>query len=264
MARRKATSRSASSSKEGTEPQASSQAARTVTTVDASLIAPAFWFRLRLGCLRREGIPKSVRSGRILDLDGSHRLLDAADLEGRPAWAEVRAAWNDRGLAFAASVRGKQQTPTFDPALPEGSDGLLLWIDTRNARDMHRATRHCHQFAFGLIAGERGKTLQVDVRQRKIARALVDAPIAEGIDYPTWARRTEDGWELEVFLPREALHGFDPELNRLFGLAAVVIDPHRSDPEHALGVGREFPVRTDPSLWAVLELVDDDGPDSSS
>ena len=62
------------------------------------------------------------------------------------------------------------------------------------------------------------------------------------------------GWRLELFLPAEALHGFDPETNRRLGFAYQVTDPDRED--QFLGVGREFPVGENPSLWSTLELRD--------
>ena len=57
---------------------------------------------------------------------------------------------------------------------------------------------------------------------------------------------------MEMFLPAEALHGFDPETNRRLGFAYLVTDPDRED--QYLTVGREFPIGEDPSLWATLEL----------
>ena len=62
------------------------------------------------------------------------------------------------------------------------------------------------------------------------------------------------GYRLELFFPAEVLHGFDPETNRRLGFAYAVNDPDRG--EQFLGVGREFPVGEDPSLWSVLELRD--------
>ncbi len=57
---------------------------------------------------------------------------------------------------------------------------------------------------------------------------------------------------MELFFNAAALHGFDPETNRRLGLMILVSDPELG--EQFLGVGREFPVETDPSLWATLEL----------
>ena len=90
--------------------------------------------------------------------------------------------------------------------------------------------------------------------QRPIARALADAPTCRPEVIPARAERLRNGWRLELFLPAEVLHGFDPETNRRLGFAYQVTDPDRED--QFLGVGREFPVGENPSLWSTLELRD--------
>ncbi len=53
-------------------------------------------------------------------------------------------------------------------------------------------------------------------------------------------------------MPAAALHGFDPETNSRLGFAYQVSDHERED--QFLGVGRDFPIGENPSLWATLEL----------
>ncbi len=43
-------------------------------------------------------------------------------------------------------MTGKRQTLWCRESVLESSDGLHLWIDTRNSRDVHRATRFCHRW----------------------------------------------------------------------------------------------------------------------
>ena len=85
-----------------------------------------------------------------------------------------------------------------------------------------------------------------------IARAVADAPISPPDVLSTRAELTRAGWLLELFLPARALHGFDPETNRRLGFAYQVSDHERED--QFLGVGRDFPLGENPSLWATLEL----------
>ncbi len=119
---------------------------------------------------------------------------------------------------------------------------------------MSRATRFCHRFQARLTGlGARG-TLGVEVAQRPIARAIADAPLCRPDALAARAERLRGGWRLELFLPAEALHGFDPETNRRLGFAYQVTDPDRED--QFLGVGREFPIGENPSLWSTLELRD--------
>jgi hypothetical protein len=95
-------------------------------------------------------------------------------------------------------------------------------------------------------------------RSRRGHRAAgrTDAPICRSELLQARAERLRGGWRIELFLPASALHGFDPDVNRRIGFAYQVSD---SDPERQdqfLGVGREFPVGENPSLWSTLELRD--------
>ncbi len=214
------------------------------------LIPQAFWFRVSAPCARLEAIPRA--KGRLLDLPEMAALPDLAAVGGTASWARGRSAWNDRGLGFAFEVFDKAGPISPEPSRPSGVDGVQIWIDTRDTRNVHRATRFCHRFAATLANGP-GRTLAVEVGQKPIARAIADAPSAHVAAIQARAERTLGGWRLELFFPSEALNGFDPETNRRLGLFYQVTDPDRGD--QYLGVGREFPVGEDPSLWATLELV---------
>ncbi|QDV33096.1 DOMON domain-containing protein [Tautonia plasticadhaerens] len=217
------------------------------------LIPPSFYFRPSMRCPRVDGIPRGGK-GRLLGLPESCALPCFGLIDGRAPWAEVRAAWNPEGLAVSVEVTGKPGTLLHAPDRPEDSDGVQLWVDTRDTRDIHRASRHCHRFIASVVPGK-GKALDAAVRQAKIARATADAPTADPGPIRSTAERTRTGYRLELFLPASVLHGFDPETNRRLGFCYRVTDPDRGD-QH-LTVGREFPVGEDPSLWATLELSDD-------
>jgi hypothetical protein len=217
------------------------------------LIPQAFWFRLAVPCPRVERLPRTGGNSRLLDLPESCRVPDLAPLEGKNSWAEVRVAWNPNGLAIAVEATGKPGPIRFEERLG-GADGFQVWIDTRDTRDVARATRFCHRFSARLVpAGPRG-ALGLEVEQRTIARAVADPPICRPDLLASRAERRRDGWLAELFLPAEALQGFDPETNRKLGFAYQVTDPDRED--QFLGIGRDFPVGENPSLWATLELRD--------
>jgi hypothetical protein len=214
------------------------------------LLPQTFWFRLAIPCPRVDGLPRP--RGRLLDLPESSALPDTGAIAGKPSWADVRAAWNPSGLAVAVEVTGKSGPITRDPLGTASGEGITLWIDTRDTRTIHRATRFCHRFSFTLRPSR--EALNVVVAQKPIARALADAPSADPSTISTRADLIRGGWRLEIFLPAEVLNGFDPETNRRLGLAYQVTDLERDD--RFLTVGRDFPIGEDPSLWAVLELVD--------
>lgn len=215
------------------------------------LLPQAFWFRTSVNCPIVEEIPRT--RGRLLDLPDSCLLPDFGELEGRASWAQVRVGYNASGLGVAFEVLDKVGPISPEPDRISGVDGVQVWIDTRDTRTVHRATRFCHRFAASLVPAK-NRAVEVSVSQKPIARAIADAPIAKSGSILSKAERTLSGWRLELFFPSEVLHGFDPETTRRFGFYYQVTDPDRGD--QFLGVGREFPVGEDPSLWATLLLAD--------
>lgn len=188
----------------------------------------------------------------LVELSESATLDNFAGLDEKENFADVRLAWNEFGLAVQVEVRGKSQPPVGDSDRPSASDGLRLWIDTRDARASHRGSRFCHQFAFFPTGGGTDKE-EPFLTQSKINRALQDAPMANLADVPFRAHRAKGGYRLEAFLPAAALNGFDPQEHPRLGVYYAVRDQELGD--QFLSVGWEFPFSDDPSLWAVLELV---------
>jgi hypothetical protein len=215
------------------------------------LIPHRFLLRMAYPCRYLKNIP-SEDGDRLLDLPEACRIDNFAALDGQRNFADVRMAWNELGLAFQAEIRGKEQLPQADASRPRGSDGVTLWIDTRDARNSHRASRYCHQF-HALPTGGGPEHDEPDWSQTKINRALQDAPLADAGAVPFQCWPTRGGYGVEFFLPAAVLNGFDPEQNPRLGFYYAVRDAELG--EQVLSVGSEFPYWEDPSLWSVLELV---------
>src|SRR3954471_22806982 len=163
------------------------------------LLPQALWFRLAAPCPRVDGLPRPDAK-RLLDLPESCRLPQTALLDGRAPWAEVRAAWNPEGLAVSVEAEGKLGWLDDDDR-PEGQYGVQLWVDTRNTRDVSRATRFCHRFDARLTGGL-GKTgLGVKFIPRDIPRAVAAAPLCDPQNLSAKAERVKKGWRLELFIP---------------------------------------------------------------
>jgi hypothetical protein len=224
---------------------------RRKPSMSTPLLPQTFWFRLAVSCPKVEEIPRT--RGRLLDLGDACALPDFGELDGRPSWARVRAGYNASGLGLSFEVIDKAGPISPEPGRSSGIDGVQIGIDTRDTRNVHRATRFCHRFVAS-IKPVKGRALEVDVDQKPIARAVADAPMARPGMVQSKAERTLSGWRLELFFPAESLHGFDPETNRRLGFTYQVTDPDRG--EQFLGVGREFPIGEDPSLWATLLLTE--------
>jgi hypothetical protein len=216
------------------------------------LLPQAFWFRLCAPCPRVNEIPRHGRREGLLDLPTTCVVANLSTLEQRVPWASVRAAWNPQGLGIAILAQTPAGLAARSADRPEGFADVNLWIDTRDTRDVSRATRFCHRFSARLTLAYDRKNLDVAISQRSIARAVADAPICSPGLLRTHAELSRTGWLLEVFLPAAALHGFDPDTNRRLGFAYQVSDHERED--QFIGVGRDFPIGENPSLWATLEL----------
>src|SRR5262245_58770542 len=110
---------------------------------DETLLPPRSLFRFAVPCSKHSGA--WTAKGAVLGSE--HRLPHLGALEGAAEFADVRAGWNDAGMFFTAVVTGKKKTPWCRATRAADSDGLHVWIDTRDTQNVHRATRFCHAFA---------------------------------------------------------------------------------------------------------------------
>jgi hypothetical protein len=243
------------------------------------LLPTRFLFRFSASCLRRD--PLWTDQG--WQLDESFRLVGLAELEGRTAWADVRAAWSEQGLAFCVHVQGKSQPPWCRSSKLEDSDGLQVWIDTRDVHNVHRASRFCHRFIFlpandknkkgsgvfseGRSENKKGSGVFLEGRSgKRLPTPIYPAhaeclPINRAKELPHPVRHgalqarcqiLADGYLLEALIPAEALTGFDTVEHPRLGFTYAVID--RELGEQTFGVGSPMPYQEDPSLWTTLEL----------
>lgn len=218
-----------------------------------TIVPNRFLVRLAHPCPFVKGVPRDADDDEhMLDLPENARLHNFAELDEQTNFADVRLAWNDFGLAVQCEVKGKEQLPVGEGEKPKASDGITLWIDTRDSRSGHRASRYCHQFHI-LAAGSGPEKDAPFVAQSKINRAQQDAPTANLADIPFRCFRTKSGYRLEAFFPAAALAGFDPAEHPRLGIYYAVRDSELGD--QFLSVNGDFPFADDPSLWAVLELV---------
>jgi hypothetical protein len=215
------------------------------------LLPHRFLLHVSHPCRHVTAVPREDED-RILDLPEDCRVDNFAGLDGKANFADVRIAWNELGLALQVEVRGKEQLPQGDAARPRASDGVTFWIDTRDSRSSHRASRFCHQVHL-LPTGGGPDHDEPAVVQGKINRALHDAPTWQAGSVPFRCALRKKGYLVEAFLPAAALNGFDPEQNPRLGFFYSVKDGELG--EQLLSLDAEFPYWEDPSLWGVLELV---------
>jgi len=215
--------------------------------MSTNLIPSRFLFRFAVPL---EHCP--LKGGKELQLSSQHRLENLADLDVENSFAEVRAGWNEVGMAFSVNVSCKTQPVWCRDSRIEESDGLQLWIDTRATHNIHRASRFCHRFAFLPAGGGRGFKEPV-ADQLLINRARENAQPVRPKQLLVNSEVRDDGYRLDVILPTEVLTGYDPEEHPQLGFTYAIYD--RELGLQTFSVGSGFPYTEDPSTWATLELV---------
>ncbi|MFO0947370.1 MAG: hypothetical protein U1D30_15780 [Planctomycetota bacterium] len=226
------------------------------------LIPQQFLFRFSFDCKYRAKMPTS--GAHVVDLSSDYRLPFLGAMDSQREYADLRVAWNESGLGFQWEVRLKREPIYGEPERPTTCDGLSVWLDMRDTRTIHRASRYCQRF---LLLAHKGEGVgHPEVAYKPIHRALEDAPspdlsqiriarfsINEDGEPETEAKsRPVTNYRMEAFLPANVLSGFDPETNHRLGFCYRLRDRELGD--QFLAAGPEFPYWEDPSLWSTLEL----------
>ncbi len=214
-------------------------------------LSKRFLFRFSLPC---RYVPELVEDGAVR-LNRSYRLPTLATLEGDRTAEELldfRIGWNEQGLAIVVEVSGRRQLPWCRPTRPENSEGLQICLDTRDVRNVHRATRYCHRLFF-LPTGEGSRMDQPSALWLPIhrARAHPNPVPVQRIQLRSEVGR--ESYRMEIVLPGTALTGFDPEEHPNLGFHYCLVD--RELGNRTLATQSPMPYDENPSLWSTLELL---------
>ncbi len=212
-----------------------------------ALVDPTFLFRFQTP-IRYCEIDLKASSW---ELPAEYRLPAFSTLAGRPRFAEVRMGWSPSGLVFWMQAAGKRHLPWCRDGRPEESDGLHLWVDTRNSSDIQRASRYCHHFVFSPMGAgvKRDRPFSSLIA---INRARENPQPAMPETLRVWAKLHSNGYQLSGVISSAALTGYDPREHAQIGFWWAVVD-------HELGwqtmtLSPDYPVSENPSLWSVAQL----------
>ncbi|MDR2761768.1 MAG: hypothetical protein LBB88_04120 [Planctomycetaceae bacterium] len=212
-----------------------------------------FLFRFKIPC-------DYIEFGK--ELDESYRLPDLSILElssdesgirvsGLNSFLDFRVGWNERGLLLAVIVKGKRQSLWCKSAFPNESDGLQICIDTRDVKDIHRATRFCHRLIFLPMVND-GSRSDPCAFWFPIHRAKAHPNPIDAKKIKLTNKIFAGGYELKIFVPQDVLTGFDPVEYPSMGFHFVVMDRELGNKYFI--VEPPFPYDYDPSLWGTLLL----------
>lgn len=187
-----------------------------------------------------------------VELDEKCRIPNFQEMDGGKSFAEVRAAWSPHGLFFDFHVTGKLQRPWCRETRIEDSDNIQIWVDTRDTKGIHRASRFCHRFLF-MPSGAGPTKEQPLSTMLKINRAREESRTLNAEKIPVVSQVTPTGYRLVCFLPATVLSGYDPDEQPRLGFTYSISD--RELGWQCFSVGPEFPFAEDPSLWGTLDLL---------
>ena len=192
--------------------------------------------------------PKFLK-GALSGWTEANRLPDLMSVDRKDAYADVYLGWNREGLYIGVDVKGAA-AHEVQPKRPLKGDGIQVWVDTRDVREAHRASRFCHHFYFLPTGGRSDAPLAGQVR---IRRAMAQGKPCEPQSITVASKLTKKGYRLSAFLPADILTGFEPEDNNRFGFTYLIRDRK---------LGRQYwtaddplPVAYDPSLWGTVVLT---------
>lgn len=204
----------------------------------------------------RKTTSKSGLSNERWLLSENHVLPHFASLTSHLCHSTVYAAWSEAGLYFMVRVQGKSSLPRFIQPRGGFSDGLRIWIDTRNSPGIHRATRFCHCFHFfpGLpksSSAAKINDLPLGILD-EIPRAREHPAAISNGDLEVQSEFTADGYSLWAHIPSQCLTGFSPlEFDRI-SLFYDVVDQELGT--QSMTLGPELRYAEDPSLWVQANL----------
>jgi hypothetical protein len=212
------------------------------------LIDPGFLFEFSVPM--REHPLRWTSEG--LQLAEPYRVPPIHALGGRLHHGTVSVAWNKDGLGIDLSVSGKKQIPWCRDGRVDESDGLHVWIDTRPAPDVHRATRFCHHFAFlPLGGGSRRDQSLVGIIPIQRARQHPNPVPRDAIEHVS--KLSSSGYSISVRIGSAGLTGYDPVEHPEIRLWYAIVD--RELGWQTLYLGPEYNVADDPSLWPTWRLL---------
>ena len=212
------------------------------------MFSKSFLYRFRFPC-RYVAVGTAVLD-ETYQLPNVHRLEDS-ELQS-PLPFDFRIGWNETGLQFSLTVSEKKQSVWCRTTQPDESDGIQICLDTRDIKDIHRASRFCHRLLF----------MPVGKGQDQSQPAVVWLPIQRAKEHPNPVDLSQlkmqsdvfaGGYGLRVFLPGKILTGFEPLEYPNLGFHFVVMD--REYGNNYCLVAPPLPHDQDPSLWGTLSMV---------
>jgi hypothetical protein len=223
-----------------------------------------------LNVLNRELISEQSEDSRFVPLDPVHffsleldchylpskttelsakvfQLPDTSPLCREASFAKVSLAWSHDGITIALKSSLSTTSAVF-PTVSQG-DSLELFFDTRDLKSAGFNHRFCHHFYFlpeedeGVQAGEITRFRTEDSHE------LCDSSLLK-----VRTQKAARGYAMHVFIPKECLHGYDPDQFDRLGFT-YRINRSSAPAQHFSVTSNNYAIDQQPSLWSSLRLI---------
>lgn len=179
-------------------------------------------------------------------------VLEEHDTHDAEPIADVYAGWNEDGLIFGFDVPDRPGKLSGDSKDWWKHDGVRICVDTRDTRDLKRATRFCHLFYALPVGGGADKKSPI-VGQQRMSRSKEPPPSVDTRRIRVATNIQRGQWYLEVLLPGSCLNGWDPAEHPRIGLYYKLKDLRLGTQQFA--AEDELGWDVDPSLWPTAILT---------
>ena len=208
-------------------------------------INPLNFFQLTADCRR---LPKAASSIFQLTPKNHHVFLlpNTCGVTGSLHFADIAMGWDKEGIEVYVNVNKKFDKCSF-PDISNG-DALELFIDTRDVKSAGYATKFCHHFFVlpesvdGNQAGEITRFRGEDTHE-----------ICNPSDIKVKAHFLTNSYFLQIFIPAQCLHGYDPDQFNRMGFTYRVHRFGGSVQDFSV-VSSDYAIEQQPALWSSLRL----------
>ncbi|TWT59889.1 hypothetical protein [Rubinisphaera italica] len=220
---------------------------------DHLLIPAEFYFQASVEIPWQTDLAKDIQHKKHPEIEKElpDLMFEESDTENS---ARFFIAWNEDGICLQVKTERKK-FPTQSGTLsdPTQGDYTDFFIDTRDLKTNHRASKFCHRFTL-IPPGTRGKRKQSAMMiEQEISGNRTYREMTQPEQIPTWDSRSKDGYQVSCWISKAYLEGYDPEHVPSLGFYYRMQDLDYGT--RIFGVGENFPATTDPSLWPSLKLV---------
>ena len=209
-------------------------------------ISPLALFHVQASCLHLD--PKDEKSIK----KNEYSLPSLEKLTSESNFAKIHMGWNHTGLMFYLEVNSPFQD-VFYPEVGRG-DSVELFIDTRDVKTSGFLTKFCHHFFFLPKSIDSHQAGEITRFRTEDSHELCDSN-----DLQVMSDFKKSGYHLNIFIPSQCLHGYDPDQ---FGRVGFTYRVNRcgKPPQHFSVLSGEFKMEQQPSLWSSINLAKENLP----